>query len=224
MISISELKQKIINAEHEDFISMIDDTEIIWDDIGLNNRIFQELACLGDLESVQKMLANQKYHVNLNEINYFFFEKLIYSKCQSVLLFLVENHYIDKHIDDLFVYIAPSHLDLLKLIFPYIHNNFTLEKAFVNIIFKDNLENFRYLLEKVGHEQFTSDFLIVSLEYGASQTREYILKKFPREYNQFSFNKYINRSNRSINYKLVKHLINYGYKLPAQLPQGFTLL
>lgn len=174
MPSILEFKHKIINTEPEDLISIVNDTEIVWDDTSLNNRVFQEILLLGDLENVKRMLTHEKYHLNLKIIDCFFFEKLTDSKTLPVFLYLVENHYIDDYIDDLFVYIAPNNFDLLKYLVRYIKNPFTFEKALINIIYQDNLKNFAYLLDQCSHYQFQSDFLTISVQQFATKINAYI--------------------------------------------------
>lgn len=128
MPSISEFKQNIINAEPEDFISILNNSELVWDDYSLNNRVFQEISLLGDLENVKHMLTHEKYHLNLKIIDCFFFEKLTNSKTLPVFLYLVDNHYIDEFIDDLFVYIAPNNFDLLQHLAVYIKTLLPLKK------------------------------------------------------------------------------------------------
>lgn len=174
MPSILEFKHNIINAEPEDFINMINNREIIWDEVSLNNRVFQEVSLLGDLENVKHMLTHEKYNLNLKLIDSFFFEKLTTSKTLPVLLYLVDNHYIDNVIDDLFVYIAPNNFDLLQHWFTYIKNPFTFEKALIKIVYQDNLKHFAYLLDLCSHYQFQSDFLNISLQQDATRIRAYI--------------------------------------------------
>lgn len=192
MLSTSSLNGKLDAIYIKDVINLVHNSEVVWDEQTINNRIFQKIALYGDFDLVKTMVLDSKFNLNLSEIPVFFYEKITTKKYKNIFLFLFENHFIDKHINDLFVYCADKKLSLIRRFLPQIHSSFVVEKALISCIYKDNLDNFVYIwTNNITDKKFNTNFLEICIRKKSVNILDFLLPTLPQENIQDMFNELI---------------------------------
>lgn len=224
MLSTSSLNGKFEAIYIKDIINLVHNPETIWDDQTINNRIFQKISLYGDFELVKTMVLDSKFNLNLSEISVFFYEKISTKKYKKIFLFLLENHFMDNYINDLFVYLADKKLSLIRRFLPQIQSSFVIEQAIISCIFKDNLDNFVYIWENnVSDKTFTTHFIHICIREQAVKILNYFLSTLSQEKIQNLFNNFMyDTDNNNDNYtyfSVFTVFIKQNAKIPHLSPQ-----